>query len=152
MGVNLCVDFYCHPIIVLDVVWASTSVLTSIAGGIIDITDHGHLQGHHSSSSLSPRGVPDAIQPHAILCEDGGYLINPSSISTSPIRSFTQLQDLDPDQRACYQNQFQAKARRSRGQKSVMSQSKGRWPNQFDELLGTAGYIKCTDTHTHAHI
>lgn len=111
-------------------------------GDIIEISDHhsSHLTRCSSSSSSSPHKTTDLVEPRVIPCEDGGYLIDPSTISTSPIRSFTRLQDMDPHQRAGFQNQFQkSKGRRSRGERSTVTQSKGGWPDQFDELLGMVG-------------
>lgn len=80
-------------------------------------------------------------------CEDGGYLIDPSTISNSPIRTFTRIDDLGPRERDSFRNQFQSKARKKRAPSSSARGSKtsslphktmGRWTGRsdFDELLG----------------
>ena len=55
--------------------------------------------------------------PEAMPIEDGegGYFIDPSMVSNSPIRSFKRLSDLDPQERAGFDNQFNSK--RSRGRR-----------------------------------
>ena len=54
--------------------------------------------------------------PEAVPIEDGegGYFIDPSMVSNSPIRSFKRLSDLDPQERAGFDNQFNSKKSRSR--------------------------------------
>ena len=102
-------------------------------GDIIEISDP------RPSSSSSPQAAGGSLlQPEAVPCKDGGCMIDPS---TSPIRirSFTRLQDLDPDQRAAFQNQFQKKSRRSSLNKGGMAT----WPDQFDELMNTG--TTCTN-------
>ena len=82
-------------------------------------------------------------QPHVTRCEDGGYMVDPTSISSSPIRSFTRLEDLDPQERVRFQNQFQNRKASGRGKKPLsFRQQTGRgWTGRdsFDELRGEKG-------------
>ena len=73
-----------------------------------------------------------------IPCEGGGFMIDPSTISNSPIKSFTRIKDLPPHEQAGYYNQFKhTKSRRSRGR--VDSSGVNTWGRQdFDELLATS--------------
>ena len=66
----------------------------------------------------SPGSTP---QPEAVGIEDGegGYTIDPSMISDSPIRCFKRLSEMEPEERAVYEDQYKPKrggqGRRSRG-------------------------------------
>lgn len=79
----------------------------------------------------NPDDIYEREQPH---CED-----DPSTISTSPIRSFTRINDLDPAQRALLQNQFQTKGKgRRSGNRQLSFQHGNGWAGRddFDELMG----------------
>ena len=98
-----------------------------------------------------------SISPHvptAIRCEDGGYMIDPSEISTSPIRSFVPIDELDPTERAGFQNQFQTKSK-GRGMRVTTAGKRflgSNWPgksDEFDELYGKQnGYIITLIVHS----
>lgn len=87
-------------------------------------------------------------------CEGGGYQVDPTTISSSPIKSaewspsdivtvasccsislfpcartFRRITELDPQERAGYYNQFTKKGRGARGQR-------GRGRTEFSELMG----------------
>ncbi len=74
----------------------------------------------------SPEAADEAHyeQPMAVRCEDGGYMLDPRTISNSPIRTYTPLNALAPKERDAFQNQFQTTGR-SRNYRNV-----------FDELVG----------------
>ena len=94
-------------------------------------------------SSQSDQRDGSYNHPRAIRCEDGGYLIDPSTISTSPIRSFKRIDDLAPEQRAGFQNQFQGKQGGGRRRSSRGGQGVNSWTGRddFDELLGKLVYV-----------
>lgn len=75
-------------------------------------------------------------QPQAIRCEDGGYVIDPTSISSSPIRAFTRLDDLEPEERVQYQNQFRTKGARGKGKQQLLFQQRATEMDSFDRLRG----------------
>lgn len=80
----------------------------------------------------------DAHQPEAIPVEDGrgGYIIDPSMVSSSPIRTFKRLSDLDPQERAGFDNQFKSKD--SRGRKSQRARGRRAMTNE-EKRLSTWG-------------
>lgn len=81
----------------------------------------------------------DPVQPRAIRCEDGGYVIDPTSISSSPIRSFTRIGDMEPEERVQFQNQFRTTGASGRGRQQLSFQQRGRgWTEKdsFDKLRG----------------
>ena len=61
----------------------------------------------------------------AIPCPDGGYMIDPSAVSSSPVRSFKKISELDPKERASFQNQFTSKGKRRGVKKSHQGPSSG---------------------------
>lgn len=79
-------------------------------------------------------------QPTAFRCEDGGYEIDPSTISNSPARTFTRIDDLDPEERVGFRNQFQSKTGRGRmktsGRRQLSFQRGWVRRDDFDELRG----------------
>jgi len=100
------------------------------------------------SCPSSPTGVggadPNRLQVRAIPCEDGGFVVEPSS--SSPIRTFTRLQDLDQKERSRYQNQFKkASSSRKSLQAGVPSASHGEFVTLFVECYATIA--KGTATH-----
>lgn len=116
---------------------------------VIDLDDLTPVRPPSPMDTDTPSSQSDHLEqrdssydnPRAIRCEDGGYLIDPSTISSSPIRSFKRIDDLAPEQRAGFQNQFQGKKggrrRTSRGGQ-VAYQGATSWTGRddFDELLG----------------
>lgn len=74
---------------------------------------------------LSPTSTP---QPEAVAIEDGegGYIIDPSMISSSPIRCFKKLGDMDPQERAWYEDQYKGKSGRGGGQGRKSQRGGGR--------------------------
>ena len=66
--------------------------------------------------------VDSEVQAEPVPIEDGagGYIIDPSMVSNSPIRSFKRLSDLDPQERAGFDNQFNSK--RARGRRNQRGQ------------------------------
>ena len=73
----------------------------------------------------SPGSTP---QPEPLAVEDGegGYIVDPSTISNSPIRCFTRLSDMDPQERAWYEDQYKAKSGRGRGRRTQRGAEGGR--------------------------
>lgn len=63
---------------------------------------HGHLEAERS---------PTKSPPTEIHCEDGGVMIDPD-LYNSPIKAFKRINDLDPEERASFQNQFHRTSRR----------------------------------------
>ena len=65
---------------------------------------------------IEPSTSGTGAQPDAVPIEDGegGYIIDSSMYSSSPIRSFKKLSDLDPQERAGFDNQFKSKRGRGR--------------------------------------
>ena len=90
-------------------------------------------------------GTPSA--PQLLPCEGGGFIVDTSTVSSSPIRTFKRIKDLAPHERDSYRNQFSySKSGRGRGKsrKSVVSGRgmRGRPPrantwgrDDFDELV-----------------
>ena len=73
--------------------------------------------------------------PTLYRSEDGGFYIDPSTISNSPIKSFTKISDLGPKQSDMYYNQFSHK-QRSRKRQSGAAVEGNTWGRpDFDELL-----------------
>lgn len=105
----------------------------------------------------SPGSTP---QPEAVAIEDGagGYIVDPSMISNSPIRCFTRLSDMDPQERAWYEDQFKSKSgggggRRGQGRKSQRGGGRRQLPmtseeresatwgrDDFGDLFNTGGW------------
>ena len=98
----------------------------------------------------SPGSTPQPAEPMMIEDGEGGYIIDPSMISNSPIRCFTKLSEMDPQERAWYKDQFKAKSRgRGRGggggrrqlpmtREERESATWGR--DDFGDLFGTGGW------------
>ncbi len=82
-------------------------------------------------STTSRQTIDSDLEP--IPCEDGGYAIDPTAISNSPIRSFTRIDEMDPKLRAGFQNQFRI---HGKGRKNAVRRQP--WPERddFDELAG----------------
>lgn len=79
----------------------------------------------------------ERTHPQAIRCEDGSYVIDPTSISSSPIRAFTRLEDMEPEERVQFQNQFRTKGASGRGKQQLLFQQRGRPErDSFDQLRG----------------
>lgn len=102
---------------------------------------------HHEDGGYDPSTteMPSFVEPQDIRLEDGGYEAVVGTVSSSPIRTFTRIDDLDPQLRAGFQNQFQHKGGRgkrrssSRGQQTTFGcRTGGNWTERdgFDELLG----------------
>ena len=99
----------------------------------------------------SPSGGTLAA-PQLLPCEGGGFIVDTSTVSSSPIRAFTKIADLAPHERDSYRNQFSySKSGRGRGRprKSGVSGAgmRGRPPqtntwgrDDFDELVA-GGYV-----------
>ena len=81
--------------------------------------------GFIRESSVGSEANPEA----AIQYEDGegGYIIDPNMISNSPIRTFKKLSELDPQERAGFDNQF--KSKRGRGRRN----QRGRQPMTVED-------------------
>ena len=68
-------------------------------------------------------GTPSAA-PQLFPCEGGGFIVDPSTVSSSPIRAFRKIKDLAPHERDSYRNQFnysKSGQRRGRARQSVIS-------------------------------
>lgn len=97
----------------------------------------------------SPGSTP---QPAELEDGEGGYIVDPSMISNSPIRCFTRLSEMDPQESAWYKDQFKGKGRgRGRGggggggkrqlpmtREERESATWGR--DDFGDLFGTGGW------------
>ena len=96
----------------------------------------------------SPSGTPQPAEPMAIEDGEGGYVIDPSMISNSPIRCFTRLSEMDPQESAWFKDQFKAKSRGRGGgggrrqlpmtREERESATWGR--DDFGDLFGTGGW------------
>lgn len=97
----------------------------------------------------SPASTP---QPEPIATEDGGYFIDPSLISSSPIKC-KLLSDLDPQERALYKDQYKPKSGAGGGQGRKNQRGGGRrqltneekesatWGrDDFGDLFNTGGW------------
>ena len=83
-------------------------------GGEEQLERDGSTGGSGSSTG------PPQLHP----CESGGYYVDPSTVSNSPIKTFTRIRDLAPGERDSYYNQFShTKSRRSRGNNSGLGES-----------------------------
>ena len=51
-------------------------------------------------------------EPKVFRSEDGGFYVDPSTVSKSPLRTFTRIGDLDPRESDMYYNQFTRKSKR----------------------------------------
>lgn len=83
--------------------------------------------------------VSGTAESQAIPCEDGGFAIDPTSISSSPIRCFTRLDDMAPEERVRFQNQFRTKGGSGRGKQQLSFRQRSQdWPGRdsFDALRG----------------
>ena len=85
-------------------------------GDVIEISDN--------DGNCSPDVSVDSAIPRAVPCDDGGYMVEPST--NSPIRSFTRLQDMDWTERSRYQNQFKKKTVSRKGNVSSGIPSRNR--------------------------
>ena len=104
----------------------------------------------------SPSSTP---QPEAMAIEDGegGYIVDPSMISNSPIRCFTRLSDMDPQERAWFEDQYKSKSseggRGGKGRKSQRGGGRRQLPmtseerqsatwgrDDFGDLFNTGGW------------
>lgn len=74
----------------------------------------------------SPSSSPPQSEPVAIEDGEGGYIVDPSMISNSPMRCFTKLSDMEPQERALYEDQYKAKSGRGgQGRKSQRGTGRG---------------------------
>ena len=74
----------------------------------------------------SPSSSPPQSEPMAIEDGEGGYIVDPSMISNSPMRCFTKLSDMEPQERALYKDQYKAKSGRGgQGRKSQRGTGRG---------------------------
>ena len=99
--------------------------------------------------------VDSEVQAEAVPIEDGagGYIIDPSMVSNSPIRSFKRLSDLDPRERAGFDNQFNSKrgrrSQRGRGNQPMSSEERRSttWGRaDFDDLI-ESGKALCSTVY-----
>jgi len=67
--------------------------------------------------------------------EDGGFYIDPSTVSNSPIKSFTRISDLGPKQSDMYYNQFSHKQKPRKRQLGATVRGNTWGRPDFDELL-----------------
>lgn len=106
----------------------------------IDIDDNVSILGMHEDGTCTddpPWQEDERLQagPTLYRSEDGGFYIDPSTISNSPIKSFTKISDLGPKQSDMYYNQFSHKER-SRKRQSGATVEGNTWGRaDFDELL-----------------
>ena len=116
---------------------------------VIEISDNEEVS--NPSSGMSVGGEDSAHQSvRAIRCDDGSYLVEPSG--SSPIHTFTRLQDMDRNERSQYQNQYQynkGSSSRKRQQAGMPSKSLGELMTQFQKfevffflLNGGANYLQ----------
>lgn len=106
--------------------------------------DHAQLGEDGEGGYIREPSVDSEVQAEALPIEDGagGYIIDPSMVSSSPIRSFKRLSDLDPQERAGFDNQFKSKRARGRRNQRGTQQMTGKerhsttWGrDDFDDLF-----------------
>ena len=91
-------------------------------------------------TSHTPR--TQAKETRLIPSEGGGFIVDMSTVSNSPIRTFTKISDLRPDERERFRNQFKGHSRGG-GRRAVSRTSQtstSTWGREdFDELVANTG-------------
>ena len=114
-----------------------TLVIVSILGMHEDgtRTDDPPWQGNHATWDQTTEDERLQAGPTLYRSEDGGFYIDPSTISSSPIKSFTKISDLGPKQSDMYYNQFSHKQRSGKKQSGATVEGNTWGRPDFDELL-----------------
>lgn len=90
-----------------------------------------------NSRQSSGLDVAGPSQPQMYPSEDGGYIVDPSTVSSSPIRTFTRISEMPSSEKAGYLRQFDH-SRRKKGRRSTLkeggNQSGWHGRSDFDEL------------------
>ena len=85
--------------------------------------------------------------PKMYRSEDGGFYIDPATVSKSPIKTFTRIGDLDPKESDMYYNQFSRKSKRKSRTDQRQSEPYAVVSNwgrpEFDDLLPGQHYSCC---------
>ena len=78
--------------------------------------------------------------PQLYRSEDGGYIVDPSTVSSSPIRTFTRISDLSPSKKAGFLGQFDYSKKRKGSRPTGV---RGRSGLDFDELASGWYTVAC---------
>ena len=94
------------------------------------------VQTDSQETSHSPQA--HATETRLIPSEGGGFIVDMSTVSNSPIRTFTKISDLDTTERDRFLNQFKGHSRRG-GRRTVSGSTRpttSTWGRDgFDELV-----------------
>ncbi len=94
----------------------------------------GSIESDDNHVTTSPKEL------RVIPTEDGGFMVDESTISNSPIRTFTKISDMAAKDRERYKNQFNRPPPKSRSGGPAAATG-GTWSSDFGELAGSGKFI-----------